>query len=154
MILAAALAFSACSSNNTNKPGTGDVENDSTEIIVGKAPSIIGQWQIENIVLSDSENIRPAEKDSEETQNFKFDNDGTVSITTNCNTVNGAYVLNGDSISFSKLRSTRMACPDMSVEESVQKLLPEVKTLDWTSDSIVRLNTDTPSRYIILKQMH
>lgn len=153
MAFAVALVLSACGSNNANKPGTGDVENDSTEVIVENAPSIVGQWQIDNIVLSDSENIRPEEKESEETPSFNFLEDGTVSITTNCNTVNGAYTVNGDSIAFTKLMSTRMACPDMSIEESVQKILPEVKTLDWTSDSIVRLNTATPSQYIVLKQM-
>ena len=153
MAFAAGLLLTACGSNNANKPGTGDVENDSTEVVVENGRSILGQWQIENIVMSDSENINPAEKESEETQKFDFVNDSTVSITTNCNTVNGSYTVKGDSIAFSRLFSTRMACPDMSVEDALQKVLPEVKTLDWTSDSVVRLNTATPSQYIVLKQM-
>lgn len=151
MALASVLALTACS-GNANKPGTGIVENDSTEIIVEDAPSVIGQWQMENIVLNDKDNIRPADIQSDEPQTFTFNTDSTFSVITNVNTVNGYYDLKGDSISFSRLMTTRMAGPDMRVEQAVQQILPAVKTVDWSSDSILRLNTDTPNQYIVLKR--
>lgn len=151
MALASLLALTACS-GNANKPGTGIVENDSTEIVVADAPSIVGQWQMENIVLNDKDNIRPAEIQSDEPQTFTFNADSTFSAQTNVNIVNGRYELKGDSISFSQLLTTRMMGPDMRVEQYLQQVLPAVKTVDWTSDSIVRLNTDTPSQYIVLKR--
>lgn len=151
MALASVLALSACNSN-ANKPGNGVVENDSTEILVTEAPSILGQWQMENIVLNDNDNIRPTEIQSDEPQTFTFNTDSTFSAQTNVNIVNGRYELKGDSITFSRFMTTRMAGPDMRVEQYLQQILPAVKSVDWTADSIVRLNTETPSQYIILKR--
>jgi len=47
-----------------------------------------------------------------------FGTDGTVSGSAGCNTFNGTYTVEGSSISFGPLASTKMACPeaDMAVE--------------------------------------
>ncbi len=47
-----------------------------------------------------------------------FGTDGTVSGSAGCNTFNGTYTVDGSSISFGPLASTKMACPvaDMAVE--------------------------------------
>ena len=49
---------------------------------------------------------------------INFGTDGTVSGSAGCNTYNGTYTLDGSSIKFGPLASTKMACPvaDMAVE--------------------------------------
>jgi putative lipoprotein len=49
---------------------------------------------------------------------IEFGTDGTVSGSAGCNTFNGTYTVDGSSITFGPLASTKMACPvaDMAVE--------------------------------------
>jgi heat shock protein HslJ len=49
---------------------------------------------------------------------INFGTDGTVSGSAGCNTFNGTYTVDGSSITFGPLASTKMACPvaDMAVE--------------------------------------
>lgn len=50
---------------------------------------------------------------------FVLQEDGKVTGSTGCNTFNGNYTLEkGNRIRFSKMASTRMACPDIPVKES------------------------------------
>lgn len=52
--------------------------------------------------------------------------DGTFSMTTGCNNVGGKYSGKYVDITFGQLRSTRMMCPDMQVEQTAQKVLPSI----------------------------
>lgn len=50
-----------------------------------------------------------------------------------CNTVNGRYVVTGDTLSAGALGGTRMACADMTAEQNATKVLAQPITLDWAS---------------------
>lgn len=82
--------------------------------------SLAGTWKVDflgNLDLS-------ANADGDYT--IEFLSDGTFSMTTGCNNVNGNYAGRYVDISFSQLMSTRMACPNMEVETEAQQVLPAI----------------------------
>lgn len=54
---------------------------------------------------------------------LNFSADKSVNGYLGCNSVNGSYDIKGTSIKFTQLASTRKACMDMSVEQSVMAIL-------------------------------
>ena len=54
-----------------------------------------------------------------------FGPDSTFNGKAPCNTMGGIYILKGTSIKFSKIISTKMACPEMEKEGEFLKLLQE-----------------------------
>lgn len=107
-------------------------------------------WSIENVVVNDTLYARPSEIDPRRDQYFTFA-DGTFGVNTNCNSLGGEYVLKGDSIIFSNIYITEMACDNEEVERLLSRILPDVRTVDCGNDSIIRLNTDSQA-YILLKK--
>ena len=65
-----------------------------------------------------------------------FGTDGNVSGSAGCNTFNGTYTVDGSSISFGPLASTKMACPtaDMAVETAFLAGLAGAKT--WSIQAL------------------
>lgn len=122
-------------------------DNSQTEL---PQPDIQCMWYIENVVINDTLFARPSDIDPERNQSFTFD-DGSFGVNTNCNTLGGEYVLKGDSISFTNIMTTEMACDNEQVERLVMRILPEVRTVDCVNDSTLRLNTDSTA-YILLKK--
>ena len=57
------------------------------------------------------------------TVTLKFGEDDRASGSTGCNSFNGTYQVRGDSISFSRLISTRRACLDQNANEQEQRFL-------------------------------
>ena len=47
---------------------------------------------------------------------------------------------------------TEMACDDMSVEDALRRILPNVATVYIQNDSIARLDSRNPSEYIVLRK--
>lgn len=113
--------------------------------------SVEGQWLLEHVVVSDTFEVRPTDIDPSSKLYAHFYNDSTINFQTGCNAIGGRYVQVGDSIIISDMMWTEMACDEMTVEELLKDILPQVKTVDWNNDSIVRLNTPT-SAYIVLKK--
>lgn len=114
-------------------------------------PDLNRMWVIENVVLNDSVYCRPSEMQPERNYYFTFAEDGTFGVNTNCNTIGGQYMQKGDSISFSNINITEMACDDMTMEELLIMILPEIDIVDAEIDSVIRLNTGS-SAYIVLKK--
>lgn len=85
--------------------------------------SLAGEWKIEEV---DTISLA-TDTLGEYTMTFT-PADSTFSAATGCNTVMGKYVSNYVDIKFDNLGTTRMACPDMSVEEAVNRVLP---TVSW-----------------------
>lgn len=150
ILMMAAIVGVAMSSCGTSKQETAsDAENESG--VVAAANSIEGKWSLESIVVNDTLTVRPSEVEEGNPQYLIFMPDSMVSIQTNCNIVNGGYVVSGqDSISFGNLASTRMYCPDMDVETYIGVVFPEVKTYEFTNDTTLRLNTSVPTQYVVL----
>ena len=65
-----------------------------------------------------------------------FGTDGTVSGSAGCNTYNGTYTVDGSSISFGPLATTKMACPvaDTAVETAFLAGLAGAKT--WSIQTL------------------
>lgn len=147
---ALAMAIASCSATKESS------SEESAEAAIVSGPysgSIAGNWDINEIVLNDSTSIKPFELNSDEPQTVMF-TDSTYHFQTNCNLVQGNYTHVGDSISFSQGMSTRMACPDMSVENALVQILPQLKGLAMDNDSILRLSAEGPSTYILLKKIN
>lgn len=111
----------------------GDLElsaaNDRTLITLEKRPDAIspaclaGEWKITKIGEYDFENN---DSDADTPTITFFPEDSTFSMTTDCNNIGGNYNGIFVDIRFTGLRSTRMACPDMSIEQAATKILPTI----------------------------
>ncbi len=83
--------------------------------------SLAGEWNVD--FLGDMDLASNAEG----TYTITFDpNEKVFSMETGCNNVGGNYSGKYIDITFTNLRTTRMMCPDMTVEETAQKLLPTI----------------------------
>ncbi len=125
------------------------VVEESTDPV--ETTEIVGDWEIENIVIDDTTYVRPSEITPDVTQSISFGSDSLFSASTNCNIVGGQYILNGDSIVFSNFMSTRMACENEDVERSLMQVLPQINTIDVLNDTVLRLNSSSEA-YILLKK--
>ncbi len=142
---ALAVAIASCSSQQTSTEAV--PENAETNTLI----DIIGEWNIENIVVSESENVVPANEDPEIRQYISFD-DSTYAVHTNCNTISGWYTLDGDSIVLGDGMMTMMACENMATEDALRQLLPQIVTVTLENDSVARLNTSVATSYIELRR--
>lgn len=145
-ILSAGIS-TGCSGNKNNST---DAATSTTLEIMADA-DIRGQWDIENIVFSDSDYVRPDETIHSLRQYIIFE-DSTYFIQTNCNTISGPYTIKGDSITLGDGAMTEMACDDMAVEDALRRILPDISTIDIQNDSVVRLNGHTPAECILLRK--
>lgn len=133
--------------NNKSESDTSQMSDRNTAV----STSIEGQWLLEHVVVNDTLEVRPADIDPESKLYAHFYNDSTFNFQTGCNAIGGRYVQTGDSIAMSDMMWTEMACEDMREEELLRDVLPQVKTVDWNNDSIMRLNSPN-SAYIVLKK--
>lgn len=140
----------ACTGNKNN--ATEETTEVAIETLTIAPASIAGEWMIDDISVTDSISIIPSDITSDEPQTVMF-TDSTYHFRTNCNMVQGEYAVNGDSISFAPGLSTRMACPDMRVEDALAVILPEINTMSMDNDSTLRLATSNPSSYILLQKI-
>lgn len=154
-IFAAALflvaATSACKGNLADKGQS--VNATAADSSIAALTDIKGEWDIENIVFSDTDYVRPAEEVSGSRQYISF-TDSTYSIATNCNRIGGEYTLKGDSLMLSDGFMTRMACPNMATEEAMCRIIPLIASVDVENDSTIRLNSKDNSEYVILRRSH
>lgn len=82
---------------------------------------------------------------SDSTVNLVFDAEGRASGSAGCNQYTVAYSADGDSLSFSRVAATRMACPDPSVmeqEAAFLRALEWVKALQFENDRLDLLQED------------
>ena len=140
--IAVMLLASACGGGGNGTANT-DTRTDSIK-------DLTGNWRIENVVENDSSYAKPQELTPGEEQYFTFNADSTFSVTTNCNSIQGTYVMNGDSLRFEPGLMTQMACDNTKVEDLLRKVMPEVRTIEFENDSTARLNTTSSPSYIIL----
>lgn len=145
--IAVALFATACSGNKQNSDTASDNEPQARVINA----DIRGQWYLENIVLSDSEYVRPLEEVPETRQYVIFE-DSTYAFKTNCNSISGFYTIKGDSIWLGPGMMTRMACENMATEDALTRILPHIVMVDVENDSVARLNSSVASEYIVLRK--
>ncbi len=138
---------------------TGNNETDASDNTgskltdVSSVRDIYGKWMIENIVENDSSYIRPIETEPPTTAYFTFDTEDSFGIMTNCNHLNGKYLLHGDSMRLEDISYTELACDNMRMENLLKKILPSVSYLDAINDTVLRLNCEIESSYIVLRKI-
>lgn len=148
LIVGAALLMATATGCSGNKEAKSD-NKAQTEVADA---DIRGQWYIENIVFNDSDYVRPSEEVPGVSQYIEFE-DSTYFIQTNCNTFSGAYAIKGDSIMLGDGAMTEMACDNMTTEDAIRRILPNIATVYVENDSIARLDSRNPSEYIVLKKV-
>lgn len=105
--LAATLAVSGCATN----PGASDTQAVADTQAAGDSQAaseaLVGTyWKLMTL------GGRPvAVADNQREAHLVLGQDGRVSGSTGCNRLMGSYTLQGDTLTFSQLASTRMACP-------------------------------------------
>ncbi len=150
LIAVSAVSVIIATGCSNNKQNSADVADSITLNSMTEA-DIRGQWYIENIVFNDSDYVRPDEAMPGVSQYIIFE-DSTYFIRTNCNTISGAYTVNGDSITLGDGAMTEMACDNMAVEDALRRILPDISSVDVQNDSVVRLNGATPAECILLRK--
>lgn len=70
----------------------------------------------------------------EEPLTMTFDQNGRYFCTTGCNSIRGDFHTSYTAITFGDGMSTRMACPDMSVEQGLLTVLPQIVSYGRTAD--------------------
>jgi heat shock protein HslJ len=84
---------------------------------VAPEASLTGSWEIIGYLTADQSAFTTPVIDSG--AELSFADDGTMSGSTGCNSVNGPYTVDGDSVSFGALATTKMACePDLTAQEA------------------------------------
>ena len=100
-------------------------------------------WTWIKTTYNDDTELVPNDQDA---FTITFNEDGTFSATTDCNTMQGGYEVNGHVIRFGKIAATRMYC-DGSQEQAFTAMLGEADTLLITDDGklVLDLKFDTGS---------
>lgn len=147
-LLPVVLLIASCSGRNAKTDTDTSLMYDADSSVCA---SIEGEWLLEHVVVNDTLEVRPADINSEAMHYAYFYNDSTFNFQTGCNAIGGRYIQAGDSIVFNDMLWTEMACENMQVEELLRNALPKVSIVDWTNDSIVRLNSGS-SEYVVLKK--
>lgn len=145
---AAILALAGCTGKKASTQAEATLSDSITETAVSP---IVGEWDIENVVINDSLYARPAEIDAAVKQYILFNADSTYVVRTNCNTISGTYMVEGDSITLGDGFTTEMACDNMQVEDLIKQVIPEVTAIDFQNDSIVRLNAPSGKHIVLHK---
>jgi heat shock protein HslJ len=80
---------------------------------IGASPSITGEWKL--VSYGDPNNPTPALPNV--STSIKFDSNDQISGNIGCNGFGGNYKMDGGSITFSALMSTKMFCEETSPQE-------------------------------------
>lgn len=101
------------------------------------------QWTWVQTTYNNDTKVVPQQADA---FTLTFNNDSTVAITTDCNTMGGTYTVTGNNITFGPIASTKMFC-EGSQEQDFAAMLPEMQSFFFTSkgELVFDLRFDTGS---------
>lgn len=141
LLLFTALVMIGCNSDqkaNKKADQSADQTEDSSKQKTDNAELTETYWKL---VSLEGEDI-PQHEDQKEAYIMLKSDEEKVTGNGSCNILNGTYETEGDSqISFSKMATTMMACPDMETEKQFLKSLGKVKSYGIKDDSLM-LNDD------------
>lgn len=148
----AAVALTSCGGANKSAADSDSIANNESGWYAATVvvPELSGKWNIEAVVLNDSTSAIPAQVQPGTDTSFEF-NGGEYVINTGCNTMQGSYTQNNDSILWNPGLMTQKSCYNMEVEDLVRQVLPMTNTIAFENDSTIRLNSDGAA-YIQLKK--
>lgn len=119
-----------------DEPVSSPVRED--ELFVGQP---FGTFEVKGIEYPDSLTILPSFIDPDNKTTITF-GDGTFTVTTGCNTITGRLILNDEGLYFRDITRTETVCDDMTVENAILEILPEINCIGRYNDSITSLYTD------------
>lgn len=110
--------------------------NDSSDDILYR------QWRLEkyNCIATSSYGLTQVNGNCDYV--LQFDNTGVFHCTTDCNTISGKFEKSKNTLKFSGLSFTELACDDMMMERSIVFNLPCIKSYEITDDAILVLKDD------------
>lgn len=121
-LAALALMAGACSSKSGNAesstPQGENIAQEQTVSTCNQTPE--GEWKLVSYRLD------CATTDFTEADNYAIafhPEDHAFGITTDCNSIGGEYTVSADTIRFANTMVTEMACPDMTVEQNILRLI-------------------------------
>lgn len=80
-----------------------------------------------------------------------FGSDGSVSGSMGCNRFSGSYIQKGDSLTFSPIAATEMACPEpqMTQESSAFQVMVETVKFKLKEDTLTIISADGKSKLVL-----
>lgn len=110
------------------------------------------KWRLEkyNCIATSSYGLTQVNDESEYI--LQLDNTGVFSCTTDCNTISGSFEKSKNSLKFSDISFTELACDDMMMERSIVFNLPSIKSYEITDDAILVLKDDNGHVLMELKK--
>lgn len=129
------LTLDALSSLTEEEPVSSPVRED--EIFEGQP---FGTFEVKGIEYPDSLTILPSFIDPDNKTTITF-GDGTFTVTTGCDTITGRLILNDEGLYFRDITRTETVCEDMTVENAILEILPEINCVGHYNDSITSLYT-------------
>lgn len=119
------------------------LRKENTEVAAGE---LQGTWLIRTL---DGKELSPT---PEATYSVTFDAaKRSFSCATGCNTLGGTYSAEKSAFKFDLSTSTMMMCPDMTVEDTLKKVLPTVKSYGRAGGAIAFYAADGHPVMIIVK---
>lgn len=112
---------------------------------------LAGDWRIDNVVISKSEQARPSVETPDEYLTVTFDLTGIYYIDTGCNIISGFYTIDGKKLEMGDGTRTMRACDNMKVEDMIVRILLEIDGYKMVKENVVRLTTPS-SAYIELSR--
>jgi heat shock protein HslJ len=114
---------------------------------IGRMTLGMKTWEWVSTLYTDNKEIKPR---AEKKFILTFKDKNTFSVTTDCNTAGGEYVVSGNKISFGKIFSTKMYC-EGSQEGDFLKMLEEAQNYLFTGRGGLILGLKFDSGSIILR---
>ena len=129
----AAMAAAGCGTDNTTQ-------------------DVTGEWYVAAYNPVQYSSYTLADTDAE--YKFVFEADSSFYCATDCNSLGGQYIVNGDSMRFDNMLSTEMACESELFEVSMKMLLPGVRAYEMSADSVLSLKDESGNTLIKLAKKH
>lgn len=113
------LILGSCSTKNKNAET--DALSAETENIQLDTAGLQGEWALDSYRIDSATTQFDA---GAEDYTLSFDEtDNSFGMTTDCNTIGGMFGITNDTIRFSNMMVTEMACDKMTVEQDILRLL-------------------------------
>ena len=136
-LIPAALALVMLPACTAKKAGTTTEEN----------AALAGRYDIVTVALNDSTFVNAVDVAEEGQPIQMVFTDTTYSAKTNCNTIFGEYTRTGGKVTLKDGGMTQMACPDVTMEQLMVTVLPQITDVEFVSDTLVNLTSaNSPAR--------
>lgn len=100
--------------------GSGNKPADSAGDNMSDTAGLPSEWRLDSYRID----CESTQFDSTSDYKLSFNEpDNTFSLSTDCNMINGEFVITGDTIRFSNMLVTEMACDNMIVEQNMLRML-------------------------------